>query len=618
MATDQNRNFTVDDLVAAFPDALNKRDSPDPKQYTVHRVVGCGVSGTAFLVNRNSDNKNLIAKVTNLSSLSDKKQAYARSEVQCLRQCDHFAIIKHVGDLETEKGDKLVLLMELADAGDLGRQVKHRARALQSRTDPQNDNRPTYFREHEVAFLFLQVVLAVHYLHRKAILHRDIKSANVFLMSVGIVKLGDLGFSQVYEATVSAEVGRTFCGTPYYLAPELQSRTDPQNDNRPTYFREHEVAFLFLQVVLAVHYLHRKAILHRDIKSANVFLMSVGIVKLGDLGFSQVYEATVSAEVGRTFCGTPYYLAPELWRRHRYSKKADVWSLGVLLYEMAALKRPFAGDTMLKLFDRIMTGKYDPLPECFSPDLCDLVDSILVFDPEARPATGDILRNKYMQFVMTQFERTISSGANQFSDQEKQYILSAVADARNSVAGPPPPMPTGPQRNVVKKSIVLKQSANMWKQRYLIFDGSVLTVSAVEQTVGQTRNLELRDIETVNVSTPEVSRQNCFTIVLSSEHGGQVHFQERSAEEAAIWVNVLNRALEEHQKQKAVNDSAEMLRERVPDRALQPDSPTNMDGEAPGPFPTLGGPTLDSLSPSAGPNAAAADAAPAAEAAPTA
>uniref|UniRef100_A0A7S1Q2N7 non-specific serine/threonine protein kinase n=1 Tax=Neobodo designis TaxID=312471 RepID=A0A7S1Q2N7_NEODS len=307
-----------------------------------------------------------------------------------------------------------------------------------------------------------------------------------------------------------------------------------------------------------------------------------------------------------------------MWRRHRYSKKADVWSLGVLLYEMAALKRPFAGDTMLKLFDRIMTGKYDPLPECFSPDLCDLVDSILVFDPEARPATGDILRNKYMQFVMTQFERTISSGANQFSDQEKQYILSAVADARNSVAGPPPPMPTGPQRNVVKKSIVLKQSANMWKQRYLIFDGSVLTVSAVEQTVGQTRNLELRDIETVNVSTPEVSRQNCFTIVLSSEHGGQVHFQERSAEEAAIWVNVLNRALEEHQKQKAVNDSAEMLRERVPDRALQPDSPTNMDGEAPGPFPTLGGPTLDSLSPSAGPNAAAADAAPAAEAAPTA
>ena len=505
MSNDQNRNFTVDDFVAAFPNILSKRDAEVTKAFTVHRVVGSGVSGTAFLVNRAKDNKNLIAKVTNLSSLSPKKQAYARSEVQCLRKCNHFAIIKHVGDFETENGDKLLLLMELADAGDLGRQVKHRARAL-------------------------------------------------------------------------------------------QSRSDPAQEGRPTYFKEHEVAFLFLQVVLAVHDLHRQAILHRDIKSANVFLMSVGIVKLGDLGFSQVYEATVSAEVGRTFCGTPYYLAPELWRRHRYSKKADVWSLGVLLYEMAALKRPFAGDTMLKLFDRIMTGRYDPLPDCYSRDLCDLVDSILVFDPEARPATGDILRNKYMQFVMSQFERTIQSGTNQFSPEEKTYILDAVSRARQSVNELPASVVPTSQRSVVKKAIVLKQSANMWKQRFIVFDGHVLTVSAVEQTVGQTRNLELHDIATVNVSLPEVGRQNCFTIVLATEHGGGVvHFQERSAEEAVHWVALLTEALERRDKQTAEKASEDMNRERIPDRALGADSPTNVDGEAPGPFPTLA--QQDSLSP---------------------
>jgi serine/threonine protein kinase len=488
--TDRRATFTVQEVVRYF-DCLCLKDDAEQKEYAVLRAVGSGVSGTAFLVHRTSEKRNYIAKVTDLSMLSDKKKAYARSEVKCLAQCNHFAIIKHVDSFETPDGSKLLLLMELADAGDLGRQIKHRSRSMGT---------------------------------------------------------GD--------------------------------------ETKPPYFKEHEVAFLFLQVVLAVHYMHNKGILHRDIKSANVFLMSVGIVKLGDLGFSQVYEDTVSNEVGRTFCGTPYYLAPELWRRHRYSKKADVWSLGVLLYEMACLKRPFTGDTMLKLYDRIMGGQYEPLPDFYSQDLCDVVAAILVFDPDARPATGEILRMKYMQFVMSQFERTITS-ATSFTDEQKRFILDAVIEAREELKREPPaPRHTGPRREVQKKGVVLKLSFNGgWKQRYLLFDGFVLTISAVESTVGDTRNLNIDQIQgAFPVAVSEVGRNCCFSVVLNSDNGAKIYFQTSTEAEAKEWVDALNEGLEAYARKKA--DSAKKPLERE----LHDDSPN--DNGAAQVFPTNNAPIL--------------------------
>ena len=69
--------------------------------------------------------------------------------------------------------------------------------------------------------MFLQLCMALDHIHAKKMLHRDIKGANIFLTSTGVIKLGDFGFSHEYEETVSNAVAGTFCGTPYYLAPEV-------------------------------------------------------------------------------------------------------------------------------------------------------------------------------------------------------------------------------------------------------------------------------------------------------------------------------------------------------------------------------------------------------------
>ena len=84
---------------------------------------------------------------------------------------------------------------------------------------------------------------------------------------------------------------------------------------------------------------HDKKILHRDLKSQNIFCTSNGFLKLGDFGIARVLSNTRSKAKSKK--GTPYYLPPEMIHGKNYGLKSDIWSLGVLLYEMAALEYPF-------------------------------------------------------------------------------------------------------------------------------------------------------------------------------------------------------------------------------------------------------------------------------------
>lgn len=93
--------------------------------------------------------------------------------------------------------------------------------------------------------------------------------------------------------------------------------------------------------------MHIKNILHRDIKTQNIFVTKNNILKLGDFGISKQLEAT---KFTNTLKGTPYYMAPEVCAGKKYDKKADVWSVGIVLYELITLQRPFDAQTVDLLF----------------------------------------------------------------------------------------------------------------------------------------------------------------------------------------------------------------------------------------------------------------------------
>ena len=121
-------------------------------------------------------------------------------------------------------------------------------------------------------------------------------------------------------------------------------------------FSEVEIFNWFVQICLALEYVHGRKVIHRDIKTQNIFLTGNNTVKVGDFGISKVLESTTQVAV--TVVGTPYYMAPEACQSEPYTSKSDVWALGCILYELCTLKHAFQADNLLGLVFKIVQEKH--------------------------------------------------------------------------------------------------------------------------------------------------------------------------------------------------------------------------------------------------------------------
>uniref|UniRef100_A0A8D2H9Q5 non-specific serine/threonine protein kinase n=1 Tax=Urocitellus parryii TaxID=9999 RepID=A0A8D2H9Q5_UROPR len=164
---------------------------------------------------------------------------------------------------------------------------------------------------------------------------------------------------------------------------------------------ESQVVEWFVQIAMALQYLHEKHILHRDLKTQNVFLTRTNIIKVGDLGIARVLEN--HCDMASTLIGTPYYMSPELFSNRPYNYKSDVWALGCCVYEMATLKHAFNAKDMNSLVYRIIEGKLPPMPRVYSPELAELIRTMLSKRPEERPSVRSILRQPYIKRQISVF-----------------------------------------------------------------------------------------------------------------------------------------------------------------------------------------------------------------------
>ena len=128
-------------------------------------------------------------------------------------------------------------------------------------------------------------------------------------------------------------------------------------------------------------------IFHRDLKSANIFLMKDGSAKLGDMNVSKVAKKGLLY----TQTGTPYYASPEVWRDQPYDHKSDIWSLCCVLYESVTLKPPFRAEDMQGLYKKVLRGIYPKIPSIFSNELSQIIKLMVQVAPQMRPSCDSIL-----------------------------------------------------------------------------------------------------------------------------------------------------------------------------------------------------------------------------------
>ncbi len=181
-------------------------------------------------------------------------------------------------------------------------------------------------------------------------------------------------------------------GTSYYIVLEyVDGMSLEELIRRRRYLPNHIALLVFREVCRALAYAHSRGVVHRDIKPANILISHRGDVKLVDFGIATIHgdEQSDLTREGMTL-GTPSYMAPEQFQNTRnVDYRADVYSLGVVLYEMVTGKRPYPGSFTPDVLARIQKGRYDA-PRRVNPKVhlftAQLISAMLRPKPARRPS----------------------------------------------------------------------------------------------------------------------------------------------------------------------------------------------------------------------------------------
>lgn len=179
-----------------------------------------------------------------------------------------------------------------------------------------------------------------------------------------------------------------------------------------------EAKNIFTQLVISIEYLHNEAhITHRDLKLENIMIDSHGHIRLIDFGFS------TTNPIMTTCCGSIPYCAPEVLISHNYTKQADIWSMGIILFALIHGNLPFYNKNMKTLIQLILNSNVVYPPD-FDDDLCDLLSKMLNKDPTKRITLDDIKLHPFIKnekFLNIDYKRLFSPSQNS-NDSEPESI----------------------------------------------------------------------------------------------------------------------------------------------------------------------------------------------------
>ncbi|RNF26204.1 putative protein kinase [Trypanosoma conorhini] len=316
------------------------KHSPGParggklNEYRILEKMAAGSFGVIFKVRRVTDDAILVMKRIALADLDAEQRREAAQETHVMSRLHHPYIVAQ-RDAFLFK-DSLCIVMDYYDDGDLA--------ALITRQREKDEYLPM---EQTLAW-FAEVNLAMHYLHDKGIVHRDLKTHNLFLNSdSGEVAVGDFGVAE-FVGAAGGGTSRSPFTTP--LTPVSRQLFARRRDSE-----------LF-----------------------------------GDGSTCSSGGDAVNGPFGGAVRGTLLYMAPEVLESGVCSPSSDVWSLGCILYELLSLRHPFESRDIAALMVRVMAGARPPPPAHYPAEVVQLLDRMLSLDAARRPSCEEILRSPVM------------------------------------------------------------------------------------------------------------------------------------------------------------------------------------------------------------------------------
>ncbi|CAD7951799.1 unnamed protein product [Amoebophrya sp. A25] len=321
---------------------------PKMEDFDVVRPLASGSFGQIFLV-RNAERQLSVLKKISVATLDEKERQSVEQEVALLAAVRHPNIVAYKDNFVDQ--NHLCILMEYCDSGDLYTYLQKRK------------NQPMQTAAEEVTILewLIQIVTAVQFLHARSILHRDLKSQNIFLHT-------GPGPPAQSSSTSSAHNSRADHGT-----------------------------------------------------SA-----STRLIKLGDFGIAKVLDSTV--DLAKTQIGTPFYMSPEVFKNASYSYKSDIWGIGCVLYELVSGKHAFGAQSLNGLAVKVLRGRYTPLPPSLkcSKEVQSLIKSLLSVNPQHRPSISEMLHLPILRKRIRGTIKQVTAAAS--SAQEKAQCHAIYSD----------------------------------------------------------------------------------------------------------------------------------------------------------------------------------------------
>ena len=157
---------------------------------------------------------------------------------------------------------------------------------------------------------------------------------------------------------------------------------------------EKNTQYIVKQIIDAIKYIMDNNIVHRDLKPHNILINEeTKEIKLCDFGFAREFKDTLLTD---TICGSPLYMAPELLQNQKYNIKSDIWSLGIIMYEIVMKNHPFKSNNISDLINKINNNKPILTNSDFSNGCKELISDLLIVDYTKRLDWDDIFTNKWI------------------------------------------------------------------------------------------------------------------------------------------------------------------------------------------------------------------------------